>query len=67
MQPFKTHDVQLTGGGKCLVVDLSMSVSTNNERLERDFFDEYYDLYRRDAMATEHLMHSQYALDIYML
>ena len=66
MHPFNPHDVQPTWGGKSLVVDLSISV-TNNERLERDFFDEYYDLYRRDAMATEHLMHSQYALDIYML
>jgi serine/threonine protein kinase len=41
-----------------------MSV-THYESLERDFFDEYYDLHRRDAMAMERLTHSQYVLDIY--
>jgi hypothetical protein len=34
-------------------------------RYERDYFDEYYDLHRRDAMAMERLTASPYTLNVY--
>lgn len=34
-------------------------------RLEREFYDEFYDLHRRDAVAMERLTHSPFIMDIY--
>jgi serine/threonine protein kinase len=34
-------------------------------RLEREFYDEFYDLHRRDALAMERLTHSPFIMDIY--
>ena len=33
-------------------------------RLEREFYDEYYDLHRRDAVAMERLTHSPFIMDV---
>jgi serine/threonine protein kinase len=34
-------------------------------RLEREFYDEFYDLHRRDAVAMERLTHSPFIMNIY--
>ena len=36
-----------------------------NQRIERDFLEEYYELHRRDALAMERLTFSPYVLDVY--
>eukprot|EP00547_Thalassionema_nitzschioides_P014364 CAMPEP_0194239832 /NCGR_PEP_ID=MMETSP0158-20130606/6176_1 /TAXON_ID=33649 /ORGANISM="Thalassionema nitzschioides, Strain L26-B" /LENGTH=232 /DNA_ID=CAMNT_0038974395 /DNA_START=774 /DNA_END=1468 /DNA_ORIENTATION=- len=34
-------------------------------RLDREFYDEYYELHRRDALAMERLTYSKFVMDIY--
>lgn len=41
------------------------SVVLKTLRLEREFYDEFYDLHRRDAVAMERLTHSPFIMDIY--
>ena len=41
------------------------SVVIKTLRLDREFYDEYYDLHRRDAVAMERLSHSTFVMDIY--
>ena len=41
------------------------SVALKTLRLDREFFDEYYDLHRRDAIAMERLTHSPFVMNIY--
>ena len=40
-------------------------VALKTLRLDREFFDEYYDLHRRDAVAMERLTHSPFVMNIY--
>ncbi len=42
-----------------------VSVALKTLRLDREFFDEYYDLHRRDAIAMERLTHSPFVMNIY--
>lgn len=41
------------------------SVALKTLRLDREFYDEYYDLHRRDAVAMERLTHSPFVMNIY--
>jgi serine/threonine protein kinase len=41
------------------------SVVLKTLRFDREFFDEYYDLHRRDALAMERLTHSPFIINIY--
>ncbi|KAI2491445.1 serine/threonine kinase [Fragilaria crotonensis] len=45
--------------------DGDASVVLKTLRLDREFFDEYYDLHRRDAVAMERLTHSPFVMNIY--
>jgi serine/threonine protein kinase len=41
------------------------SVVLKTLKYEREFYDEFYDLHRRDAVAMERLTHSPFVMDVY--
>jgi serine/threonine protein kinase len=41
------------------------SIALKTLRVDREFYDEYYDLHRRDAVAMERLTSSPFVMDIY--
>ena len=41
------------------------SIALKTLRIDREFYDEYFDLHRRDAMAMERLTHSPFVMDVY--
>ena len=43
----------------------TFNIDSNLHRMDRDFFDEYYDLHRVDAVAMERLTSSPYVLNVY--
>lgn len=46
-------------------VNSDKSIVLKTLRLDREFYDEFFDLHRRDAVAMERLSHSPFVMDIY--